>query len=393
MFLTTSHIPQLLPKEAYCSQEQFDREIKQLFMPAWHCVGTTRQFRKEGDYITRTLLGRPLIICLMEGELRAFLNVCAHRLAELTSKPRGCDPTLRCQYHGWEYDAQGHTRKIPDAANFRPLSRDMAALKRYRIATIGQLVFVSLSDDSPSLTEFLGVNAGLTEGLFPSSSIYFADNITSDINWKVAAENGLESYHINCVHRKTLKHYPSEDDCRHDISDKWTLFEAPGAPPSFFLSMMEYLHRRIGFESTGRYGHLHVYPNLFYAWDDNVGSIQSFFPVSPNRVEMQFYSFVRQGKSTPISNSILKVLGPLACLFWRSVVLEDLRTLPAVQRGIEAVDTPVGGLLSRREERCSHFQAYIARETNVPTMHDLPDFPTIDGNCPAEATGCRTRSK
>src|ERR1700722_11125229 len=124
MFLADSHLPQILPREAYFSRQWLDREIESVFLPAWHLVGLTSELKREGDYFTCSLFGRPLIVCLLDGEFRAFLNVCAHRFALLTSKPCGNNPTLRCQYHGWEYDSQGRTRKIPDAPNFRPLERD-----------------------------------------------------------------------------------------------------------------------------------------------------------------------------------------------------------------------------------------------------------------------------
>lgn len=377
MFVSPSHIPQLLPKEAYLSQAQFDCEIEHLFMPAWHCIGTTRQLVREGDFFTRRLFGRPLLVCRLEGEPRVFLNVCAHRSSLLTSQARGCNPTLRCQYHGWEYDAQGHTRKIPDAPNFRPLAREMAALKRYRLGICGQLIFVSLADDGPSLEEFLGSgNTTTTQNLFPPTSFFFADSVKSDVNWKVACENGLESYHIECVHRKTLGTYPAEADCRHEFHDRFTIFESSGDPPSWHRTLREGLYRRIGHEPTRLYHHLHVYPNLFYTWDDAAASVQSFFPLAPNRVEIQFFSFIRQGPSSAAPwNFLMRVIGPLGCLFWRRVVGEDMRLLPKVQQGIEAADAPTGGLLSRREERVAHFQAYIARETGISALHALPTFP------------------
>ncbi|MEN2576265.1 Rieske 2Fe-2S domain-containing protein, partial [Acinetobacter baumannii] len=69
---------------------------------------------------------------------------------------RGNAPRLRCQYHGWEYDSRGAVCKIPDAACFVPVRRGSERLTALRVATLGALVFVSLSEDGASLEEHLG---------------------------------------------------------------------------------------------------------------------------------------------------------------------------------------------------------------------------------------------
>src|SRR5581483_2783043 len=112
MFVNKSHLPHLLAPELYCSAEQHAREIDQLFQPAWHCVATTADLPDHGDYLTLELFGRPLLVRNCDGEIRAFLNVCSHRHSTLTDAPRGSCDVIRCQYHGWEYDREGDTRRI-----------------------------------------------------------------------------------------------------------------------------------------------------------------------------------------------------------------------------------------------------------------------------------------
>jgi phenylpropionate dioxygenase-like ring-hydroxylating dioxygenase large terminal subunit len=362
MFLADSHLPQLLPREAYFSREWYDREIEQIFLPSWHLVGLTSDLKKDGDYFTSTLFGRPLLVCRLEGEFRAFLNVCAHRYSLLTSRPCGNNPTLRCQYHGWEYDANGRTRKIPDAPNFRPLDRESAALKRYRVAACGQLLFVSLAEEGPSLAEHLGPNFALAEKWFPRTARAGSMRSTVAANWKVVLENALESYHIHSVHQKTLGDFPDEDSCRHELHDGSSLFESQGAAPSAMRAAFEFLHARVGLRPTRRYLHLLTYPNLTFSIHDALISLQVITPLSPSSTEIRSMAFVRQGPaSAALWNVLLRMASPLEQLFWLRVVREDLAILPQVQQGIEAAEAPTGGLLSRREERCAHFQAFVAR--------------------------------
>src|SRR5262245_9237414 len=107
MFVSDTHLPQVLPPDAYLSNEFLQLEMERLFLPGWHFLGLTSEIPKDGDYFTRELLGRPIIVWRSSGEVHAFLNVCAHRMALLTHKPCGHAEKLKCQYHGWEYGEDG----------------------------------------------------------------------------------------------------------------------------------------------------------------------------------------------------------------------------------------------------------------------------------------------
>ena len=69
-----------------------------------------RDLARPGDFLTFDLLETPILLRNFDGELRAFLNVCPHRHSRLTDKPRGNAEKLRCQYHGWEFNADGRHR-------------------------------------------------------------------------------------------------------------------------------------------------------------------------------------------------------------------------------------------------------------------------------------------
>src|ERR671936_239996 len=134
MFVHRHQLRHLLRPDQYCSQRQYDLELQRVLLPAWHVLATKAELPRPGD----------------------FLSVCAHRHCLLTGQARGHSPTLRCQYHGWEYTREGRTGKIPDAGCFRPFDRENARLVKFRTATCGELVFVSLSAEGPSLAEHLG---------------------------------------------------------------------------------------------------------------------------------------------------------------------------------------------------------------------------------------------
>ena len=168
-FASDTHLPQLLPAEAYTSHDQFERESTSLFRNAWHCVAQTRDLHKEGAFKTVSLLGHPLILWRTKGEIRCYLNVCSHRHCLLTGKSKGTMPLLKCQYHGWEYDREGDTKRIPDARSFRPHLhlaflafvsielRQLASLYLYRCLQIQGLWMSNLVDSGPTLRIFFQI--------------------------------------------------------------------------------------------------------------------------------------------------------------------------------------------------------------------------------------------
>jgi phenylpropionate dioxygenase-like ring-hydroxylating dioxygenase large terminal subunit len=252
MFVSDSHLPQLLAPEAYRSVEQHDREFERLFARGWHMVCTTADLPRDGDYVTLRLGSIPLLVRRCGGDVRTFLNVCAHRYCELTSSPRGHDPAFACQYHGWEYDESGNTRRIPDAPSFKPLQKGMLCLTSYRTALCGQLVFVSLDPEAPDLAGFLGESHAVYARLFSDRyEQVVAWDRECDANWKVGVENGLESYHVSCVHAGTFG-------------------VTPDAEEAFATG--------IGDTPTHDYMNLRTYPSLTCSRIDTVTFVQSILP-------------------------------------------------------------------------------------------------------------------
>ena len=130
MFQSDTHLPQLLPPDAYRSAERHAVEIDRLFKRGWHLVCTTADIPGAGDYVTLDLGPIPLLVRNVDGTIGAYLNVCPHRFCEIASAPRGHEDAFRCQYHGWEFDGSGETRRIPDAPSFRPMVKGRHCLTR-----------------------------------------------------------------------------------------------------------------------------------------------------------------------------------------------------------------------------------------------------------------------
>src|SRR5438105_12245454 len=67
-------------------------ERRRIFDTCWIYVGHESEVRAPGDFKTRTLCGRPILLCRdSRNEVKVFLNTCRHRdrkSTRLNSSPR-----------------------------------------------------------------------------------------------------------------------------------------------------------------------------------------------------------------------------------------------------------------------------------------------------------------
>ena len=373
MWTHATRLPHLLPPAAYHSREQHEREMARLLLPGWHPVATLADLPRHGDFITCELLGKPLIVRNERGQIRAFLNVCAHRHALLTHAPRGSTPRLRCQYHGWEYDGDGAACKIPDAACFVPVRRGSERLRAYRVATLGQLVFVTLDDQAPDLRSYLGEHVwGLGERWFaPHLRQAVAVSIDHPCNWKIPLENVLESYHVPSLHDNFVARHPglfrlfrgerAGGGEVHELTDRFsTVRDSLGADSALYRGVVQRLRPGASLDFV----HLHAFPNLLFGQTSLVSFLQVVTPTSPTTSRSLVRMFLDLGQ--PDRGLVERALAPLADrltgeLFAR-LMREDAPVFPDLQRGLGASEQP--GVLGSREERIHAFHTFVARGTD-----------------------------
>lgn len=363
MFLSQTHHPQLLHPSQYSSDEQFERERERLFMPAWHCVGTLADLPREGDFLTLERFGYPLLLWRKDGEVHAFLNVCSHRYCTLYSVGRGrTERHLKCQYHGWEYDAKGDTQRIPDAKNFRPLEQGKLGLRRFRTQLLEQLIFVTLADEVPDLREYLGTLYNEWQPVFTEN--WWATpgmDYEVEANWKSIIENALESYHTDCVHATTLGPMPTEDICSHRLESEFAEFNTSIEPQGGLINWLnDTAHRLTGLAAYPKFTHVIRFPNLMFGRAGLVSWVEQTIPISPTRSRRFARAFYHGGKPGNLNGRIVTWLTlQLQTRLFAKVNAEDDHIVAQIQRGMKSPAQPPGGLISAREERVFHFQRFV----------------------------------
>ncbi len=295
MFVNQSRLRHILTPCQYYSAEQHQREMERLFVPGWHFVASVTDLPNPGDFRTQEFLGRPLLLRNVDGEICAYLNVCAHRHCMLTHQPQGNDPRFRCQYHGWEYEKTGRTGKIPDAQCFRPWDRENARLTRFRTALCGDLVFLSLAESGPDLTEYLGpLGSTVTEWhSYPYRCVMHWHRDYA-CNWKMVVENSLETYHVPTLHPKTFRDWPEEDNTIHDLQERYTSFSTEVREDWARKAILR-TTKRLGLSMTGNYTHHLIHPNLIFIGMDVFTMAQLVVPTSATTCRTDVWLFTPHG--------------------------------------------------------------------------------------------------
>lgn len=365
MFQSDTKLPHVLRPGSYFRESAYQGEISDLLAAGWHVVGTTVELASPGDFITRQVAGVQLQVRNFDGELRALSNVCAHRHSLICSSACGNSSKMRCQYHGWEYQADGRTGRIPQPKNFMPFDSDTTCLPTYRVETAGQLVFVSVADQPPSLQSFFGAEfyqwicERFSDAWIPS----LAWEPNYQTNWKVPIENSLEAYHVPAVHPNTFREDPGAERSEHGLLENRTWFRTmlPFSPHSKLDANFQRLETRfvkwIGGEPTGRYQQHHVFPNLLFSFTDAISLCNCVLPTGPRSCTAIVRQFGRQPERGMVKGAVARFWARIAAAITKRVLIEDLEMFPAIQEGIE--NSPHEGVLGRCEERIHRFQQHV----------------------------------
>jgi choline monooxygenase len=365
MWNAKGRLPHILRADQYFSSEQHELELERLFRPAWLCLAVTDEVPRHGDYVTRDALGTPVLIRNESGSIVAFLNVCAHRHGPVARDARGNTPGIRCSYHGWEYDAEGRMRKMPEAECFVPIGRGEFALRRFHTATLGRLIFVSLVEPCQDLEEFLGPEmAAELRAVFDSPELVSVAAWDPDYacNWKVLMENTLEDYHVPIVHRASFGEMPRKEDVTHTAGERFVSYEH--RDPGLASSPMRWLAQRLRPGGRPWYVQHLSYPALIFAGSAISGHLHVTLPTSPTTCRTMVRIFLaRGGQRRPDHRLLHRAVRPRVVKLARKVRFEDLDISNDVQRSLAA--SPHRGVIGAREERVHAFQTYVDAATGL----------------------------
>jgi phenylpropionate dioxygenase-like ring-hydroxylating dioxygenase large terminal subunit len=194
-----------MPKSVYTSPDFVALEERHLFAAEWLCAGRADSLPEPGDYLTLEIAGEPVIVLRdRDGALKAMSNVCRHRMSTLL-QGRGHVRSIVCPYHAWTYNLDGSLRGAPAMQLNESFCKDDIRLPPVRVENWLGWIMVTLNPDAPPPGQRLAEVEALVGHLgMQNYSETFRESFRWDTNWKVLAENFMESYHLPQCHQGTI---------------------------------------------------------------------------------------------------------------------------------------------------------------------------------------------
>jgi p-cumate 2,3-dioxygenase alpha subunit len=352
-----------------------EREMRRIFDMCWIYAGHESEVTAPGDFVTRTLCGRPVMLCRdSAAKVRVFLNVCRHRGAVVCRERSGNAKGYTCFYHGWSYDRDGKLDGVPGESSY-PVSfdrRELGLAEVPRVDSYRGFVFVSFNPRAMALDEYL---AGAKEYLdlvidqSPTGQMELirgTQEYAIRANWKLLVENSFDDYHLMSTHKTWLDYMkksgvaipkPAKGHVMpahgvgkalgngHAVIDnenfrgrpvaKWIPIYGEEAKPEIERIRAE-LVTRLGEERARRVAdtnrNLVVFPNLVVN-DGSSVTIRTFHPAAPDRMDVTAWALGPKGESAKARairlDSFLTFYGPGGF-----ATPDDVEALESVQQGM-----------------------------------------------------------
>ena len=356
-------------RSAFRSQTVFEAEMRAVWGHQWLYLAHETEIPELGDYRTRTLGGRDLLLVRdEEGEIRVYFNSCPHRGTVLARQSEGNARYFKCFYHAWSFSNTGRLVSLPDEGAYPPgeAFRARSGLRSVPLVeNFRGFIFVCFDAAAAPLEDHLGAAAdyiamvadhsGAGMEVLPGTQRYSVRG-----NWKLAVENAMDGYHFGPTHATFVAWLHETGFATTDEGGKAVVLGGGHSvlvqsghsgrvglqwEPRFgedersrTEANRQELYARVGEQRGRRIAEtsriLYVFPNLLL-FDIEALSIRQLEPVSPGRTDVRAWELAPVQESPAARELRLKMLvsfvgpGGLA-------TPDDIEAYEAIQRGVEA---------------------------------------------------------
>jgi len=278
-----------MPRSVYTSPEFMQLEISKIFSREWLCAGRSTSLAKPGDYLTMEVGGHPIIV-LRDGDmsLRAMSNVCLHRMSTLL-QGSGNTRTIVCPYHAWTYNLDGSLRGAPGMEKNEGFCKSDYRLPAVRCEDWLGWIMVSIDPDAVPVSERLSALTALVADYGMSDYVEsFREKMTWNTNWKVLAENFMESYHVPVCHKGTIGPQVSLSDVECPEGTETFNYHCALKSDDQYLALAHPKNTRLFGDDRRRTYIITIYPGLFISLSPGYFWYLSLYPRSPGEVDMTY---------------------------------------------------------------------------------------------------------
>lgn len=218
-----------LPARWWVSDSVFEFEKRAIFNKSWLFCTHSSRFEKPGDYYRFSFTGISFFIIKskVDGQIKAFHNVCRHRAFPVIRKDKGSSVVLGCKYHGWSYNSDGKLTKAPHFDQVEGFEKEQNSLFPIRThVTRHGLVFVNFSNEkdvTPFEEWYEGLESEMDAFDFSDYEYHMSYELDGQFNWKTLIDGYQECYHCPTAHpglnsafrMETYDVVPKTRYCRH----------------------------------------------------------------------------------------------------------------------------------------------------------------------------------
>ena len=348
--------------EPCISEEYFEREREILFKHAWLCAGREDEIPNVGDYMVKDIEILQTSIIITRGKdnkVRAFHNICPHRLNKVMEPGQGNTKGFMCQFHGWTFDLEGKLAHCTNKALFSEFDQSKHGLPQLSADLWEGFIFIN-HDTNPKddLATWVGDYAEMYAGYFDDKSLHGRWSVTVNCNWKNFIDAITEAYHAPTFHRHSLRDSfasPDNPNCSfnavelHGAHRLGSVYANPGYVP------MPIEGKTFGYAATPLYPATAettaslppgVNPSKNPAWAFDVSVLfptmqmatasgwyllMMYWPISVNqtRFDVSFYCYEAETAGDLIAQEY-------PAIHQRDVIREDMSTLEGTQQMMES---------------------------------------------------------
>lgn len=386
----------VLPYRVYTDPEIYRDEMSRIFRGAeWAYVGIEAEIPEPGDYRVTRIGDRSVVITRDEtGEIRGFVNRCAHRGVRLCRQQRGNTRFFVCPYHQWSYDARGTLRGVPFIngvqkqggmpADFR---REDYGLPTLRIATRNGVIFASFKPEPVAFADYLGdTNLEYFDRVFDGRELRLLGYSRQLIpgNWKLMFENIKDPYHASLLHvflvtfglfradqKSQVRMDPSgahallisqRGEARHSEATR----DMANLREDFTLEDPRLLDPVKEFPDTATVVMQTIWPNLIVQQQSNTLALRQIQPRGPEAFELHWTFFGYANDDEAMTRRRLRQANLMSSA--GLVSGDDSEVIKLAQDGIRENDADSGVLLMGG--RSTHDEPHMVTEAAIRAFYD-----------------------
>jgi len=339
-----------LAPRAFVAPEIFEEELRTIFARSWIHVADLGDLRVPGAFVT-AMIGRTPVIVLRDraGELRAYLNACRHRGAQLLEGKGTCAKQIQCPYHAWSYGLDGALLGVPYREQFAHAELDQLGLVPVRVGTVGPFVFACLDPHAPSLAEWTG---DLGRDLAGAESWQLGYELTYELaaNWKLFVENANDGLHVQFVHDILTDAILLDEATTHTTLEPHGAYTWAQINPAYVPPEANIVDARIRFGC--------IFPNLIPVLSPSDLTYIRVDPISHGRLKLHVRSY---------EHPDFVELREFRKLAFERTTDQDLAVVLRTQRGLQAQGLPAGVHAAAAEIRIGHFEQLWAQAMKTDT--------------------------